>query len=64
MVALGIESGRKCEHVGRTKLHTEAAGFTVLDNDGNTSFCHGNSTLKVVEQPHKIRHNYALRERS
>jgi hypothetical protein len=33
MVALGIESGRKREHVGRTKLHTEAAGFTPLDDD-------------------------------
>src|SRR5579863_39058 len=40
MVALGIESRRKREHVGRTKLHTETAGFTVLDDDGNTPFCH------------------------
>src|ERR1700686_4353991 len=33
-----------------TKLHTGTAGFTVLDHDGNTSFCHENSTLKVLER--------------
>jgi len=49
MIALGIESGREREHVGRTKLHAEATGFTALNDDGNTAFCHGNSTLKVVE---------------
>jgi hypothetical protein len=49
MVALGIESGREREHVGRAKLHAEAAGFTTLNDDGNTSFCHGISALKVVQ---------------
>jgi hypothetical protein len=33
MIALGIESGREREHVGRTKLHAEAARLTVLDNN-------------------------------
>jgi hypothetical protein len=49
MVALGIKSGRECEHVGGTKLHAEAAGLAVLDDDGNASFCHENSTLRVVK---------------
>jgi hypothetical protein len=44
MVALGVESGRKSEHVGGAKLHTEATGFAMLDNDGNASFCHENPT--------------------
>jgi len=48
MVSLGIESGRQREHVRRTKLHTETAGFTALNNDGNTPFCHDISTFKVV----------------
>jgi hypothetical protein len=46
MVALGIKSGREREHVGGTKLHTEAACFTALYDDRNASFCHGDSTLK------------------
>jgi hypothetical protein len=33
MVALGIESGGEREHVGRTKFHTEAAGFAALNDD-------------------------------
>jgi hypothetical protein len=41
--------------VGRTKLHTEAAGFAALDDNRNTSFCHGISTLKVVEDNHESR---------
>jgi len=49
MVTLGIESGRERQHVRRTKLHAEAAGFTALDDNGNTSFCHGISTLEVIE---------------
>jgi hypothetical protein len=49
MVALGIECGREREHVGGAKLHTETAGFTALDNDRNTSFCHGISTLRALE---------------
>jgi hypothetical protein len=49
MVALGIKSGRECKHVGGTKLHAEAAGLAVLDDDGNASFCHENSTLRVVK---------------
>ena len=49
MVALGIESGREREHFCGTKLHTEAAGFAALNDDGNTSFCHRIYTLKVVE---------------
>jgi len=53
MVALGIKSGREREHVGRTKLHAEAAGFAALDDNGNTSFCHGISTLGVVENSPK-----------
>jgi hypothetical protein len=53
MVALGVESGREREHVGRTKLHAEAAGFAALDDNGNTSFCHGISTLGVVENSPK-----------
>jgi hypothetical protein len=47
MVALRIESGREREDVRGTKLHAEATGFTVLDNDGNATFCHGNSQLEV-----------------
>jgi hypothetical protein len=50
MVALGIESGREREHVGGTKLHTEAAGLAALDDNRNTSFCHGISTLGAVEK--------------
>jgi len=53
MVTLGIESGRKREHVSRTKLHTEAAGFATLDDYRNTSFCHEISTLRVVEHNHE-----------
>jgi len=49
MVAFGIESGREREHFCGTKLDTEAAGFAALNDDGNTSFCHGISTLQVVE---------------
>jgi hypothetical protein len=33
--------------VGGAKLHTETAGFAALNDDGNTSFCHEISTLKV-----------------
>jgi hypothetical protein len=50
MVALGIESGGKREHMGGTKLDTESASFAALDDDGYTAFCHGISTLKVVEE--------------
>jgi len=46
MVALGIESGRERQHVGGTELHTETAGFATFNDDGNASFCHGDSTLK------------------
>jgi len=49
MVAFGIESGREREHMGGTKLHAEAAGFAALDDNGNTSFCHGISTVGAVE---------------
>jgi hypothetical protein len=49
VVTLGIESGRKLEHVGGTKFHAEAARFAALYNDRNTSFCHEISTVKVVE---------------
>jgi hypothetical protein len=45
MVALGIESGRERKHVGGAKLHAEATGFAALDDDRNTSFSHGISTL-------------------
>src|SRR3984957_255645 len=55
MVALGIEGGRQREHLCRTKLHAEAAGFAVLDHDGNTSFCHGNSHLKCLEASTSLR---------
>jgi hypothetical protein len=44
MIALGIKSGREGKHVRGTKLHAEATGLTVLDNDGNVSFCHENPT--------------------
>ena len=40
MVALGIEGGRKRQNFGWTKLRTEAAGFTALHHNRNTSFCH------------------------
>jgi len=33
MVALGVESGRKREHMRGTKLHAEAAGFATLDDN-------------------------------
>jgi hypothetical protein len=51
MVALGVESGREREHVGGTELHTEAAGFATLDDNGNTSFWHGISTFRAVDPP-------------
>jgi hypothetical protein len=44
MVTLGVESGGKREHVAGTELHTEAAGFTTLNDDRNASFCHEIST--------------------
>jgi hypothetical protein len=50
MVALGIESGREREHVGGTKLHTEAAGFATLDDNRNSSFWHGISTLGAARK--------------
>jgi hypothetical protein len=49
MVTLGVEGGGERKHVGGTKLHAEAAGLTTLNDDGNTSFYHGISTLKVVQ---------------
>jgi hypothetical protein len=52
VVALGVKSRRESEHVGGTELHAEATGLAMLDDNGNTSFCHENSTLKVVK-PHK-----------
>jgi hypothetical protein len=58
MVALGIESGRQLEHVGGTELHTEAASFTALDDDGNTSFWHGDSNLKAIDSDHEISRDY------
>jgi hypothetical protein len=61
MVALGVESGRKREHVGGAKLHTEAAGFATFDNNRNTSFCHGISTLGAVEASPILVRNYAGR---
>jgi hypothetical protein len=60
MVTLGIESGREREHSCGTKLHAEAAGFAALDDDGNTSFCHGISTLRAVKLP-ESECDYALR---
>jgi hypothetical protein len=33
MVALGIKSGGKRQHVGGAELHTEAAGFAALNDD-------------------------------
>jgi len=62
MVALGIESGREREHVGGAKLHTEAAGFATLDDNGNTSFWHGISTLGGRTFPEILR-DYAWRRR-
>jgi hypothetical protein len=60
MVALGIESGRKREHVGGTKLHTKATGFATLDDNRDTSFCHEISTLRVVETQPRIWGDYAF----
>jgi hypothetical protein len=60
MVALGIESGRKRQHMGGTKLHAEAARFTALHDNGNTSFCHGISTVGAAEQPPKSGRNYCF----
>ena len=59
VVALGIESRREREHVGGAKLHTEAAGFTALDDNGNASFSHGISTQGLELSP-KILCDYAL----
>jgi hypothetical protein len=53
MVALGVESGRECEHVGWTELHAKTAGLAALDDNGNTSFCQGISTLGAVEHSPK-----------
>jgi hypothetical protein len=50
MVALRVKRGRERQHMRGTKLHAETAGFTALDNNRNTSFCHGISTLGVVER--------------
>jgi hypothetical protein len=49
MVPLRIESGGERQHMGRTKLHTEAACLAALDNHGNASFSHGISTLGAME---------------
>jgi hypothetical protein len=54
MVALGIESGRERKHMGGAELHTEATGFATFDDNRNTSFCHGISTLGVVERSPKF----------
>ena len=35
----------------KDKIPHKAAGLTVLDNDGNMSFCHDVSTLEAVEGP-------------
>jgi hypothetical protein len=61
MVALGVESGRERKHVGGTKLHTEAAGFATLDDNRNTSFCHGISTLGDWNTPRNLDVIIALR---
>jgi hypothetical protein len=53
MVALGVESGRERKHVGGAKLHAKTAGLAALDDNGNTSFCHGISTLGAVENTPK-----------
>jgi hypothetical protein len=50
MVALGVECRREREHVTGTKLHTEATSFATLDDNRNTSFCHGISTIGAIER--------------
>jgi hypothetical protein len=40
MIALGIESGRKRQHMSGAKLHAETAGFAALDDDCNMTFRH------------------------
>jgi len=44
MVALGIESGGKRQHLRGTELHAEAARLTSFHDDGNTTFRHGTPT--------------------
>jgi len=63
VVALGVECRREREHVGGTKLHAEAAGFATLDDNRNTSFCHGISTIGVVERSPETYVIIASRER-
>lgn len=48
VIALGIESGGKSEHMRGTELHAKTAGFAALDNDRNTSFCHANPQRGVT----------------
>jgi len=51
MVALGIESGRESENLGRTEFDTKAAGFTALYDDRNASLCHDAPTREWFETP-------------
>ena len=37
MISLGVERGRKCEHLGRTKLNTETASFTYYAVNAETA---------------------------
>jgi hypothetical protein len=51
MIALRIEGARKLQHVRRTKLNAKPTGFTPLNDDRNTPFCHEIPHLGVTITP-------------
>src|SRR6266481_579931 len=53
MVALGVESRGEREHLGGTELHAESACFAALNDDGNTTFCHGSPTRRSERALHR-----------
>ena len=59
VIALGIKGGRECEHFGRAELNAKTTGLAALDDNGNTSFCHGTPTLGAMGAP-STRGNYDL----
>src|SRR5262249_236706 len=54
MVALGIKSRGKRQHLGGAELHAEATSLAALDNDRNTSLSHETPTPRRLRPGFRV----------
>jgi hypothetical protein len=60
VISLTIEGGRKGQHMGGTKLDTEAARLAALNHYGDSSFCHASPRLGSVGALLEFECDYAV----